>query len=292
MRWMLAAVCLASLLAAAGAAQAAKAKARHKPAHATPAAADWRELDPEDALLIETNKGRIIVEMVPEAAPKHVTQIKKLARSGVYDGNQFFRVIDWFMAQTGDPKNTGEGGSSEPNLKAEFTFRRGPETRFTVVATPMGAEQGFVRSLPVVSQAASFMELTGDRKVAAWGTYCPGVAGMARDDDPDSANSQFFLMRRAYPSLDKRYTAWGRVVSGLEVVRAIKTGEPVIDPDRMTRVRVLADVPAAERPRIRLPDPRGPTFKRSVAAARLSKGPDFSVCDVELPVELRPPVSG
>src|SRR5262249_17430327 len=158
--------------------------------------------------------GRIIVEMVPEAAPKHVEQIRKLARAKLYDGLVFFRVIDWFMDQTGDPKNTGEGGSSEPNLKAEFTFRRGPDTPFSPARAPMGAETGFVRSLPVVSQAGSFMALTSDKKVAAWGTYCPGVAGMARDDAPDSANSQFFLMRQAYPSLDKRYTAWGRVVAG------------------------------------------------------------------------------
>jgi len=275
-------------LLAAVPAEAAQAKHKRAVSHAAvvPAVADWRTLDPEDALLIETSKGRIIVEMVPEAAPKHVAQIKKLARAGLYDGLVFFRVIDWFMDQTGDPQNTGEGGSKEPNLKAEFTFRRGPETPFAAAAAPMGAEQGFVRSLPVISQAGSMMAVTSDKKVAAWGTYCPGVAGMARDDDPDSANSQFFLMRQAYPSLDKRYTAWGRVVSGLEAVRAIKTGEPVVDPDKMIRVRVLADVAEAERPKVQIADPKGPTLKGLIAAARQRKGPDFSVCDVDLPVRI------
>ncbi len=242
---------------------------------------------PEDALVIDTSKGRIIVEMVPEAAPRHVERIRKLARARLYDGLVFFRVIDWFMDQTGDPKNTGDGGSTEPNLKAEFTFRRGPELAFAAASSPAGTQTGLVKSLPVISQAASFMNLTSDKKVAAWGTYCPGVAGMARDDDPDSANSQFFLMRQTYPSLDKRYTAWGRVVVGLDVVRAIKTGEPVQDPDRMLKVQVLADIPEAERPKVYVQNPAGPAFRRTLAQVRKAKGADFSICDVELPAEVR-----
>ncbi len=250
-------------------------------------APEWRPVDPENALVIDTSKGRIIVEMIPEAAPRHVAQIKKLARAKLYDGLVFFRVIDWFMDQTGDPKNTGDGGSSEPNLKAEFTFRRGTETPFTEVSRPMGAQTGFVRSLPVISQTDSLIGQTSDHRVAAWGTYCPGVAGMARDDDPDSANSQFFLMRQAYPSLDKRYTAWGRVVSGLDVVRAIKTGEPVQDPDRMTQVRVLADMPESDRPKIFVMDTASPAFHKLILDARRKRGADFSVCDVTPPVEIR-----
>ena len=249
-----------------------------------PAAPDWRPLDPENGLVIETSKGRIIVEMSPEAAPKHVAQIKALARQKLYDGLTFFRVIDWFMDQTGDPKNTGEGGSSLPNLKAEFTFRRSAATPFVPVAAPMGAEEGLLGSLPVVSQTSALLTLTPDHQVSAWGTYCPGVAGMGRDDDPDSANSQFFLMRQAYPSLDKRYTVWGRVLAGLDAVRAIKTGEPVQDPDRMLSVRVLADLPEAKRPKVYVMDAHGPAFARLLAKTRKAKGADFSVCDLELPV--------
>ena len=96
--------------------------------------------------------------------------------------------------------------------------------------------------------------MTSDKKVSAWGTYCPGVVGEARDEDVDSANSQFFLMRQPYPSLDKRYTAFGRVLVGLDVVRAIKTGEPVAAPqDRMVKVRLLADIPPAHWLRIAVP---------------------------------------
>jgi peptidylprolyl isomerase len=264
-------------------------KAPARPAGPALAESDWRELDPENALVIETTKGRVIVEMLPEAAPGHVQRIKELARAGLYDGLVFFRVIDRFMAQTGDPSNTGEGASEQANLKAEFIFRRDKDTAFTPVAAPMGLELGFIRSAPIVSQDPSYFASTGDGKVAAWGTYCPGVAGMARDEDPDSANSQFFIMRYAYPSLDKRYTIWGRAVAGLESVRAIKTGEPVTEPDKMTRVRVLADIPEAERPKVRVIDTRGAGFKRLVENARKARGADFSVCDVDLPVQVTDP---
>ena len=252
-----------------------------------PKAPDWRRVDPENALVIETNRGRIIVEMSPEAAPRHVTQIKVLARQKVYDGLTFFRVIDWFMDQTGDPKNTGDGVSSLPNLKAEFTFRRSEGTSFVPVAAPMGAEEGLVGSLPVVSQTSALIKLTPDHQVSAWGTYCPGVAGMARDDDPDSANSQFFLMRHAYPSLDKRYTVWGRVLVGLDVVRAITPGEPPPEPDRMLTVRVLADLPEAQRPKVYVIDAKGPAFGRLLTRTRRARGADFSICDIELPVIVR-----
>ncbi len=257
------------------------------PALAAPVAADWRMPDADDVLVIDTSKGRVIVELVPEVAPGHVARLKELARKGTYDGRTFFRVIDRFMAQTGDPRDTGEGGTDLPDLKGEFTFRRAADTAFVIAASPWGTEEGFVKSLPVISQALSWSEMTADSKVAAWGSYCPGVVGMARDDNPDSANSQFFLMRQPYMSLDKRYTAFGRVISGLEAVRAIKTGEPVAAPqDRMDRVRVMADIPASERPTVRVIDPAGPWFRGEIERLRNEKGADFSLCDVNIPVKV------
>lgn len=253
-----------------------------------PSEKDWRAPAPETILVIDTNKGRVLVELVPDVAPNHVARLQELTRAGVYDGRTFFRVIDRFMAQTGDPTNTGEGGSDKPNLKAEFTFRRTAETPFVAMAAPAGLEVGYLKSLPVVSQAWSWSDMTNDHKVAAWGTYCPGVVGMARDEDNNSANSQFFLMRQPYPSLDKRYTAFGRVVSGLSAVRAIKTGEPVPAPqDQMLKVRLLSDIPEAERPRVRLIDPKGAWFAAETQRLRALKGADFSVCDLDLPAEVR-----
>jgi peptidylprolyl isomerase len=249
---------------------------------------DWRTPNPDDVLVIDTSKGWVIVELVPEVAPGHVARLKELARKGTYDGRTFFRVIDRFMAQTGDPKDTGEGGTDLPDLKAEFTFRRDDRMGFVVAASPWGTEEGFLKSLPVVGQAWSWHDMTTDGKVASWGSYCPGVVGMARDDNPDSANSQFFLMRQPYLSLDKRYTAFGRVISGLDAIRAIKTGEPVPAPqDRMDRVRVLADIPATERPTVRVIDPAGAWFRGEIKRLRKARGADFSLCDVTIPVEVK-----
>jgi peptidylprolyl isomerase len=252
-----------------------------------PMEADWRTPDPQNILVIDTNKGRVIVELVPEVAPEHVRRLRELAHDGTYDGRTFFRVIDRFMAQTGDPLNTGEGGTKLPNLKAEFSWRRGEDSPFVTVSAPQGTETGLIYSLPAVSQDISYAAMTGDHKVAAWGTYCPGVIGMARDEEPDTANSQFFLMRYAYPSLDKRYTAFGRVIDGLDVVRAIKTGEPVEAPqDLMQKVRVLADIPEADRPTIRVIDPHGAWFQAHSALVRAEKGADFSVCDLTIPTDI------
>lgn len=252
------------------------------------AEADWRVAAPDNLLVIDTSKGRILVEMTPEAAPGHVDRIRLLAKAGFYDGLNWHRVIDGFMAQTGDPLGTGEGQSWHPDLKAEFTFRRDANTPFTAVAAPAGAQVGFIQSLPVQTQPDAVMATTADGKVHAWGLYCPGVAGMARGDAPDSANSQFFLMRQPYPALDKRYTVWGRVVSGLDVVRALKfSPNPdgvVADPDRMTRVRVAGDLPEAERPSVRVLSASSAPFRELVERRRAEKGADFSVCDIELPV--------
>jgi len=262
------------------------------PSEAAPAIAadDWRTAAPDNLLVIDTNKGRILVEMTPEAAPGHVARIRLLAKAGFYDGLPWHRVIDGFMAQTGDPLGTGEGQSWHPDLKAEFTFRRDAETPFVAVAAPAGALIGFVQSLPVQTQPDAVMATTPDRKVHAWGLYCPGVAGMARDDAPDSANSQFFLMRHPYPALDKRYTVWGRVVSGLDVVRALKfSPNPdgiVTDPDRMTRVRVAGDLLEGERPSVRVLSTSSAPFRALVEDTRAARGADFSACDIELPVEV------
>jgi peptidylprolyl isomerase len=111
---------------------------------------------------------------------------------------------------------------------------------------------------------------------------------MARGEDPNSNNSQFFFMRAAYPSLEKRYTAFGRVIAGQDVVTAIKIGEPVEEPqDRMERVRVLADIPEKDRPKVRVVDTRSAWFKSEIERVRAAKGADFSACDVNIPAEVK-----
>lgn len=260
-----------------------------------PGAAEWRTPDPENVLVFDTSKGRVIVEMAPAAAPAHVERVRTLTRAGFYDGLTFFRVIDGFMAQTGDPENSGVGGSDLPDLKAEYPFRRGPTPVFTVIDrlpgdfnTPSATEVGFLGVLPVRSLPSMQMMLAADGKVASWGLFCSGVMGMARANSPDSANSQFFFMRSAYPSLDNKYTAWGRVIAGQEVVRALKVGEPPAPPlDVMTKVRVLADLPAGQRPKVQVLDVTGPTFKAMVADAKArAGGRPLDPCDIEIPAKV------
>lgn len=257
----------------------------------TIAAPEWRAVPAENLLVIDTTRGRILLELIPEVAPLHVERIKLLARRGFYDNLPWHRVIDWFMAQTGDPLGNGDGQSPYPDLKAEFTFRRDPSMPFVAVAEPAGARLGFFHSLPVQTQPDAAFALTGDGKVHGWGLYCPGVAGMARDEGNDTANSQFFLMRQAYPALDKRYTIWGMTVSGLDVVRSLRVGDGdngmvTAEPDRMTRVRIAADIAGAERPEVQVLATDSPRFRALVDETRTARGADFSVCDIELPVQV------
>lgn len=128
--------------------------------------------------------------------------------------------------------------------------------------------------------------LTADGTVTASPMFCTGVIGMARAEDPNSANSQFFLMRADHLPLDERYTAFGRVVQGEAVVRSIKTGEPVPPPaDVMTQVRMMDDLPPGQRPNLRIADTTSPGFKARVLAARKSQGDDFNPCGVDVPVQ-------
>ena len=290
MTMRLTALAIGLVLAGASAAQAQEAAAT-APAASTAAATDWRTVPADNLMIIDTNRGRVLVELAPEAAPLHVDRMRLLTRRGFFDGITFHRVIDGFMAQTGDPLGNGEGQSPYPDIKGEFTFRRGPETPFTPVASPAGAMVGFLNSLPIQTQPTPLMTTTADGKVHGWGAYCPGVAGMARDDAPDSANSQFFLMRQPYPALDKRYTVWGNVVSGLDVVRAIKVGDGdngavTADPDRMIRVRIASDLPEADRPVVQVLDTASTTFATLAEGVRAARGADFSICDITLPVQV------
>jgi cyclophilin family peptidyl-prolyl cis-trans isomerase len=150
--------------------------------------------DAENTLILDTTKGRVVIEMRPDLAPGHVERIKQLAREGFYDGVAFHRVIDGFMAQTGCPHGTGTGGSDYPDLKAEFNAE--PHVR--------------------------------------------GVCSMARTNQPNTANSQFFIVFGDATFLDRQYTVWGKVTEGMENVDKIKRGEPVRDPDRITKATVAA----------------------------------------------------
>jgi peptidylprolyl isomerase len=167
----------------------------------------------ENTIYLDLKDGRVVIELWPDVAPKHVERIKTLARQKFYDGIVFHRVIDGFMAQTGDPTGTGMGGSSLPDLPAEFN--------------------------------SAF--------------HVEGTLSMARSSSPDSANSQFFICFAPAPFLDGQYTAWGKVVEGMELVHRIKKGDSnqngsVDNPDKIIQMRVAADIEkkAKSKPKVKV----------------------------------------
>ncbi|KPF80029.1 peptidylprolyl isomerase [Brevundimonas sp. AAP58] len=258
-----------------------------------PAASDWRTVTPENLLVIDTSKGRILVELEPRAAPRHAERIRTLADQGFYDGHKFHRVLTGFMAQTGDPLGTGAGGSELPDVAAEFTFRRGRDAGFAPVEGGIAnGLSGLVGTLPVQTQPDAQMMVTSDFRVDANGLFCTGVLGMARSGDPNSANSQFFLMMAPNGILNGQYTAFGRILQGLDVVQSLKAGPEAEDgrvaedPDIMTRVRTAAALPEGERLTARVLDARSAAFQARAAEIRAARGSQFSICDLEPVVEI------
>ncbi len=246
------------------------------------AAATWRAPDPDNTLIIDTSQGRIVVEMRPDFAPQSVARVKLLAREGVYDGLLFHRVIDRFVDQTGNPNNHDGGVSSHPNLPPEFGVALPPTAVEATATQASDGISGFVGATPFT--ATQIPTAKGEWRAA--GAYCAGVVGMGREEDPASGNSEIFFMREASRRLDRQYSVWGRVIWGLSAVRAMAPGEPPAHPDRLIKVRVLADLPQAERPRLQVMDPRSVAFKALLAQTRAAKGADFTVCDIEVPARI------
>ncbi len=254
--------------------------------------ADWRTVAPENLWVIDTSKGRVLVELEPRVAPNHIERVRALTNQNFYDGLKFHRVIPDFMAQTGDPKGTGEGGSELPDIAAEFSFRRGRDSGYVAVPNGGPGHIGTVGSVVVSTQPDAQMMINADMKVWATPLFCAGTAGMARSGQPNSANSQFYLTTGHADTLNGNYTAFGRVLSGLDVVKSLKAGSEAADgavgegADVMTRVRLASQLPPAERPQVRVAVVGGTTFNAAVEAARTAKGNGFTACDIQIPVQV------
>ena len=195
--------------------------------------------DPENTILMKLKGGTVTIELLPDVAPLHCDRMKDLVRTGQYDNVAFHRVIDGFMAQTGDVqhgdmedgfnlRSAGTGGSSLPNVRAEFS------------------------------------KLPHDR----------GTIGAARSQSPDSANSQFFINFSDNHFLNGQYTVYGRVISGMEHVDAITRGEPAENPDRMISMKVAAaKKPAAKKPAAKKPAAKKPAGKKPAGKKPAGKKP-------------------
>lgn len=247
----------------------------------TPDDANWRAVDPANLLVFETTKGRVLVEAFPDMAPKHFAQFTKIIQSGDLDGTTFHRVIDDFMAQGGDVWAKKGEDPGWPGIPGEFTIRRDvTKMPLDVVIGPGDTgKMGYLKGFPMLTQPAFFAEMSADGFVGTSIPHCRGVLSTARTDDPNSADTQFFLMREHSPHLDKMYTSWGRVIAGQDVVKALKKGAPgsgsVTDPDLLTSVKIAADMPEAKRPKAWVLRTDTEAF-----AAELSTKGEVDVCDL------------
>lgn len=203
-----------------------------KPKRTTPVAAPVIALvpaiEPQNTLVLSLSSGGTVrIQLRPDKAPMQVDRTKLLVRSGFYDGVVFHRVIEGFMAQSGDPTGTGQGGSPLPDLKAEFN------------------------NIP----------------------HLRGVLSAARTDQPDTANSQFFIVFQPNMKLDGKYTAFGRVVEGMAFVDTIERGEPPANPSKILKAWIESDGPNAARVALVVPPPAPPVATPTVPVVAPAETP-------------------
>lgn len=266
-----------------------------RPAIAAAESDDWRAPDPENLLILELDAGEVLIELNPIFAPGHVAQVKKLARDGFYDGRDFYRVIEGFVAQGGAVDDIASDGDPAYFLDAEFWIEDGGGLKFTPVDRddPFAPETGFIDGFPAGRDPA-----TG----RAWLIHCPRAVAMARGTDPDSGSTDFYIVLGHAPRyLDRNLTIFGRVVSGQRIVQRIARGERraggvIGDPRQRTKIRSLrisADLVPHERPRLQIQRTDSPAFLEILENRRrrdsdffVARPPRFlDICSI--PVETR-----
>ena len=296
-----------ALLAGAGvnAPWAADAPKPVAPASAAPSSKDWRDVSPDNLVLIETKYGTVAVELSPEFAPNHVARMRKLLRAHFYDGLTFYRVIDGFVAQGGADQDTSATANAPvnpeilknwPRMKAELDATLPAGTPFTPLGNPdlVAPEVGHVNGFP-----AGRDPKTGK----AWMIQCPGVFAFARDNDEDTATTEFYIVIGEAPRrLDHNLTAFGRVLDGMEYLQKLQRGNPDVDSgvidddskrDPIIRMTLAADLPAKDRPHYQVMKTDSAAFaelkdkKRHPAPEFYHHGPfpNLDICGVSAPVK-------
>ena len=262
----------------------------------TAATADeWREVDPENLVVMDVEYGRVLIELAPDFAPKHAERFRALVRAKFYDNKSFYRVIDGFVAQggigEGDDKKTPEW----PPLTAEFDQKITGRTPFTPLGSPdlFAKEVGHLDGFPVGRD-------WDDGRM--WILHCPGTVAMARDTDPNSGGTEFYIpIGHAPRRLDRNLTAFGRVLEGMQYVQKLNRGDPKVESgvikdedkrDPIVRVRMAADMSSSDRPRIQVMDTTSKEFQ-AFKAQRRNPAPDFykriaknlDICAFNVPVQ-------
>jgi len=259
-------------------------------------ASEWRDVDGDNLVVMDTAHGRVLIELSSQFAPSHAERFRALVRSRFYDGKSFYRVIDGFVAQGG----IGEGDDKKlpdwPALKAEFDRNIGIDVDFVALGSPdlFADKVGHVDGFPVGQSRK-------DKRM--WLLHCPGALAMARDNDPDTGGTEFYIpIGHAPRRLDRNLTVFGRVLDGMQYLQKLNRGDSKVDSgviqdaarrDAIVKVQMAADMAVAERPRVQVMDPTSKAFsafkeqRRNPAPEFYKKAPpNLDICAFNAPLRM------
>lgn len=256
---------------------------------------DWRPLDPQNTLYLDMEKGRVVIELAPEFAPKNVENIKKLVHEGYFDGLAMIRSHDNYVAQWGDPDEKREFKTAEKKVDGEFTVKYEKNAVFTRLPDVDGYA-------PQVGHVNGYAAGRDPKTQTTWLAHCYGAIGVARGNETDSGNgsSLYAVTGHAPRNLDRNITVVGKVVQGIELLSSLPRGtgalgfyEKAEERTAIKSVRMAADVPEAERLKIEMFRTDTPSFQALVEAQR-NRGGDWykfaanhiELCNVPVPVRV------
>ncbi len=275
-------------------------------APAGPPPEPWRDVDPENLVLIDNKYGQVVVELAPWAAPEHVKRFKALVRAHFYDGLSFYRVIDGFVAQFGIGEGTAataarpitpEVKAAWPSLKAEFELPVDAKLPYAALGSPnlFVTEPGHIDGFPVGRDPQTHTQ---------WMANCYGTIGFARDEDPNTASTEVYVVIGQAPHReDRNISMIGRVIAGMQYLQKLERGDPAVESgviqdaaraDKITRAVVAADLPAAQRPHFQVLRTESPSFAQQKQERRVLTNPWFhhhppevvDLCLMPVPVRL------
>lgn len=262
------------------------------------AAEEWRDVEPENLVVMDTAHGRVLIELAPAFAPKHVERFRALVRAAFYDGQTFYRVIDGFVAQAGIGEGEDKKTSQWPPLKAEFDRPFGEGVPFAALQSP----DMFAREVGHVDGFPAGRDWDESRM---WLLHCPGTLAMARDTEPDTGSTEFYVPIGHGPRrLDRNLTAFGRVLEGMQYLQKLNRGDPKVESgviqdaakrDPILKMQIAADMDRSERPRLQVMDTMSKGFA-DYKAQRKNPAPDFykrpwpnlDICAFNAPVQHAP----
>lgn len=231
---------------------------------------EWRTPETDNLVYMQLDTGTVVIELAPFMAPNHVTQFKALVKEGFYDGLDFYRVIDGFVAQGGDVSEQ-KVSQHHKSLKAEFSRQVPADSDFMLVQSPdfMAAQTGFLNGFPVGRDPIANQE---------WILHCPGNLAMARSNQTDSGSSDFYIViGQATRHLDRNMSSFGRVIYGMPAIQALQRAElnnasgVIEDPSKRSKIlsiKLASDIPAQQRLKVQVLEQQSETMQKRLDSAR------------------------